>query len=165
MEGSSSNPQGQPHPQQPSSPGYSAQGGPDTTQYPAPAPPPGGYQQPPPQGYAQPPYQGQQGHQGPGVGERANQAMHSFQRQIRTPETKPFFRSSEFAVWLVTVVGILIAGAAVDNGAQGDPLRADTVWLLVAVTSFAYIISRGISKAGTRYREESPRLDEGPRGR
>jgi len=26
------------------------------------------------------------------------------------------------------------------------------VWTLIAVVSFAYIISRGISKAGTKYR-------------
>jgi len=27
-----------------------------------------------------------------------------------------------------------------------------TVWTLITIVSFAYIISRGISKAGTKYR-------------
>jgi len=74
-------------------------------------------------------------------------------RHIRTPETKPFYKSSEFAVWVITVVGLLIAGASVGDNGHGDVLRANTVWLLITVISFAYIISRGISKAGTKYRD------------
>jgi hypothetical protein len=115
----------------------------------------------PPQGYGQPPYPGSQQ---PGVGERASEAMHSLERHIRTPETKPFFKTSEFMVWVLTVVGVLIAGAAVgdsDNGNVGDVLRANTVWILITATSFAYIVSRGISKAATRYRDDDRSLHGG----
>jgi len=74
-------------------------------------------------------------------------------RHIHTPETKAFFKTSEFAVWVLTVIGLLIAGAVVDSSdGSADVLRANTVWLLITVISFAYIISRGISKAGTKYR-------------
>ncbi len=107
-------------------------------------------------GYAQQPTQPQ----GPGFGDRAAEAAQTFRRHVRTPETKPFFQTSEFAVWALTVIGLLIAGAAVTAGPTGDVLRANTVWTLITVISFAYIISRGISKAGTKYRDR----DGGPGG-
>ena len=127
----------------------------------------GGYQQQPPQppqpGYGDPQGYGGQGYGGqgyggqgydqpsPGAGERAAQVAHRIDRHIRTPETKPFYKASEFMVWLLVTIGLLIAGAVVDNGDHGDVLRANTVWILITILSFAYIISRGISKAGTKY--------------
>jgi len=118
----------------------------------------GGYGQPqqgygqPQQGYGQP----QQGYgqpQGPTTGERASDAAQAVGRHIHTPETKAFFKTSEFAVWGLTVIGLLIAGAVVDSSnLQHDVFRANLVWTLITVVSFAYIISRGISKAGTKYR-------------
>src|SRR4051794_3567457 len=100
----------------------------------------GGYIDPQPQG----------GHQGgPGVGDRVSHATASVARHVKTPETKEFFKTSEFFVWALTVIGILIAAAAVSEG-QGHDFPANTAWLYVTITSFAYIISRGISKAGTR---------------
>ena len=111
-------------------------------------PPPGGGQYgqgqpgyPPPQ--QQPQYAGG-GQGGPG------QAAQAVQRAVRTPETKPFFLTSEFLVWAITVVGVAIAGAVV-GGDEGDGFGAATVWTLITVIGFAYIISRGISKAGTKY--------------
>jgi hypothetical protein len=66
------------------------------------------------------------------------------ERHIRTPETKEFFKTSEFGVWLVGVIALLIAAAASDN------LNAPLAWTLVTAISFAYIISRGVAKAGTK---------------
>lgn len=124
---------------------------------PPPGPPgPGGTQSyPPPPGYGQPGYGGQhQGQQGgPGFGERAGEMASAVQRRVRTPETKPFYLTSEFLVWAICVLGLLIAGLVIDNGDHGDVLRANTVWILITVISFAYVISRGISKAGTKYRD------------
>jgi len=98
---------------------------------------------------------------GPGLGERASEAAHNFQRQWRTSETKPFYKTSEFMVWLFSVVSVLIAAAVVDGGGQADVLRADRAWGMVIAISAVYIISRGISKAGTKYRDD----DRGyPRG-
>ncbi len=115
-------------------------------------PPPGGgqYGQPQP-GYGQQPPgaypAGQQPQQqyggGGGVGDMATQV----QRAVRTPETKPFFLTSEFLVWLLAVIALLIAGA-VTGDENGDDLPASVTWTLFTVISFAYIISRGISKAG-----------------
>jgi hypothetical protein len=77
--------------------------------------------------------------------------MDSVGRHIKTPETKEFFKTSEFMVWLLTSAAILIASAIIggDDNA-GDAFGASHAWTLIAVVSFAYIISRGISKAGTK---------------
>ena len=117
-------------------------------------PPPGGGQYgqgqpgqpgyPPPQQPPQPQYAGGGGQGG------AGQAAQAVQRAVRTPETKPFFLTSEFLVWAITVIGVAIAGAVV-GGDEGDGFGATTVWTLITVIGFAYIISRGISKAGTKY--------------
>jgi hypothetical protein len=128
---------------------------------------PGGYpgepQQQPPQnpypqqGYVDPqvhgayaPQQGGQGGQGgPGMGERVAHAGDAVARHVKTPETKEFFKTSEFVVWAVTVLGILISAVVVTEG-DGTDFSARQAWLYVAIASAAYIISRGIAKAGTR---------------
>jgi hypothetical protein len=123
--------------------------------------PPGGQVPPPPPPQAYPPQhpgygqQGYGGHEqgGPGLTERAGDVASAVQRRVRTPETKPFYLTSEFLVWAFCVIAVIIAGAVIGNGDHGDVLRANTVWLFITIISFAYIISRGISKAGTKYRD------------
>ena len=123
-------------------PNYPPQAPPPTQpvgSYPAqPAQPAGGY--PPPQQQAY----GGGGGGGPDVGEFAR-------RHLRTPETKEFFKSSEFAVWLVTAIAVMIAGLSADD------IEPSLVWTLVTVLSFAYIISRGIAKAGTKHHDPRDR--------
>ncbi|MFB2554501.1 hypothetical protein [Herbiconiux liangxiaofengii] len=72
-----------------------------------------------------------------------------FARRVVT-ETKAAFKTTEFYVWLLVSVGILIAAAVTDNGDDGQGFGADHAWQYVAVVTAAYIISRGIAKAGTR---------------
>ena len=119
---------------------------------------PGGTQQQPPspypqQGYVDPQFQGggapTQGGGGPGVGDRVSHAGDVVARHVKTPETKEFFKTSEFLVWALTVIGILIAAAVVTEG-SGHDFPAVKAWLYVAIVSGAYIVSRGIAKAGTR---------------
>jgi hypothetical protein len=101
--------------------------------------------------YAQPQYA-----QGGGVpdGNQAANFAQNVQRAVRTPETKPFFLTSEFVVWLATVIAVLVAAAVTKKGSSGaDVLTAGTAWTLVTVIGFAYVISRGISKAGAKYRD------------
>jgi hypothetical protein len=129
------------------------------TQAQSPGPPTGGPYQPqpgyapqgqyPPGGHYGPPQHYQQD-SGPGLGDRASNAMNSIGRHVKTPETKEFFKTSEFGVWLFTVVALVIAGAVIDASSHGDVLRADLVWKLVTAVSAVYILSRGIAKAGTR---------------
>jgi Ni/Co efflux regulator RcnB len=76
--------------------------------------------------------------------ERSAEAAAFARRHLRTPETKEFFATSEFAVWMVTLVAIVIAGAIADN------FPSWRVWLYVTILSAAYILSRGLAKAGAR---------------
>src|SRR3954454_8732017 len=100
---------------------------------------------------------------GPGVGDRVSHATANVARHVKTPETKEFFKTSEFFVWALTVVGILISAAVVSEG-NGHDFPANTAWLYVTIASFAYIISRGISKAGTRRGYGDAPFDRGDGG-
>lgn len=108
-------------------------------------------------------YGGQGGDGGPGMGQRVSHAADSVARHVKTPETKEFFKTSEFAVWALTVLGILISAAVVSEG-DGSDFPASTAWLYVAITSFAYIVSRGIAKAGTRRGYGDAPFDRGGNG-
>ena len=92
--------------------------------------------------------------------ERAAHAMETVGRHVKTPETKEFFKTSEFAVWLLTIIGLLIAGAVITGG-DDDEFTASLVWTLITVLSFGYIISRGISKSGTRRGYGDAPMDRG----
>jgi hypothetical protein len=71
-----------------------------------------------------------------------------FARQhLRTGETKEFFKTSEFFVTLVGVAALIIAAAVQDN------FNAHGMWRLVTALLIAYVISRGIAKAGSDKRE------------
>ena len=59
-------------------------------------------------------------------------------------ETKPFWLTSEFLLTLATIAAVVIAGYAND-----DSLNAWRTWLLVTVIAAAYVLSRGIAKAGS----------------
>jgi hypothetical protein len=60
-------------------------------------------------------------------------------------ETKLSFKTTEFWAMGGVIAAILIAAAVSDS--LGD-VRA---WTLVTVVAAAYIISRGLAKAGSRY--------------
>ena len=67
-------------------------------------------------------------------------------------ETKLSFKTTEFYAMAGVIVAILAAAAYSDS--LGD-VRA---WTLVAGVAAAYIISRGLAKAGSRYTgEQGPR--------
>jgi hypothetical protein len=62
-------------------------------------------------------------------------------------ETKPSFLTSELLLTLATVAALLVAGYLHD-----DSLNTWRTWLLVTVISSAYVLSRGIAKAGSHDR-------------
>jgi hypothetical protein len=68
-------------------------------------------------------------------------------RTVRHDETKPSFKTSELVAMLGIVVAILIAAATADN------FDAPRAWTLVAVVASAYIVSRGLAKAGSPHVE------------
>ena len=59
-------------------------------------------------------------------------------------ETKAFSKTSEFFVWLGTVVAVLAAVLLIDG------FGPDTGWTLVTALSVGYMISRGLAKSGAR---------------
>ena len=59
-------------------------------------------------------------------------------------ETKPFWLTSEFLTAAAVMAALLIAGYLRD-----DSLNTWRTWLLVTVVASAYILSRGIAKAGS----------------
>jgi hypothetical protein len=63
---------------------------------------------------------------------------------IRRPETKAFLLTSEFWVAVVAAAAVLFAGYVLDDIA--DP----TAWRFLTWIAIAYIVSRGIAKAGSQ---------------
>jgi hypothetical protein len=82
-------------------------------------------------------------------------------RRLST-ETKSFFKTSEFWIYIAVVAGILIAGNSIgDSGKGGDYFNATQVWLYIAIVTLGYLLSRGIAKSGSR----QPYWDNGDDGR
>jgi hypothetical protein len=74
-------------------------------------------------------------------------------RTAYTSETKPFFLTSEFVVYVLFVMGLAIGTATADDV---DPRL---FWILTTVATSAYLVSRGIAKAASRSRAYDPRED------
>ena len=70
-----------------------------------------------------------------------------------TSETKPFFLTSEFLVYVLFLMGLGIGTATSDDV---DPRL---FWILATVATAFYMLSRGIAKSGTRSRAYDPRED------
>jgi hypothetical protein len=69
----------------------------------------------------------------------------------RFTETKAAFKTTEFVVFLVAVVGVLVASALVgDSDGRGDVFLADKAWFYVTLLTVGYLVSRGLAKAGVR---------------
>ena len=76
----------------------------------------------------------------------------------RVTETKQAFKTTEFWVYVVIVLAVLIAGLVAEGGSEAtatqeagsdDGFGADKVWLYVTLLSIGYMISRGLAKAGS----------------
>ena len=71
-----------------------------------------------------------------------------------TTETKQAFKTTEFWAMVLLIIGVLIASRVVgdDNGnATGhDAFPAVRAWLYVSILGAAYMVSRGLAKAGSR---------------
>ena len=73
----------------------------------------------------------------------------------QTTETKSAFKTTELIVFVLSVVGVLIAAAVTDNGDDGQGFGARTAWLYVVLLSIGYMISRGLAKSGSRERYDA----------
>lgn len=70
-----------------------------------------------------------------------------------TSETKPFFLTSEFIVFVLYLMGLAIAAST------SDTIDARLFWILTTVATAFYMLSRGIAKSGSRSRAYDPRED------
>jgi hypothetical protein len=70
-----------------------------------------------------------------------------------TSETKPFFLTSEFLVFVLFMMGLGIGAST------SDDIDARLFWILATVASSVYMLSRGIAKSGSRSRAYDPRED------
>jgi len=74
--------------------------------------------------------------------------------ETKTAETKSAFKTTELIVFVLSVLGVLIAAAVTDNGDDGQGFGARSAWLYVTLLSIGYMISRGLAKAGSRERND-----------
>jgi hypothetical protein len=70
-------------------------------------------------------------------------------RRRTISETKPALKTIELVVYLVSVVGVLIASAVVDYTDDGQGFNAYQAWFLVTLLTIGYLISRGLAKSGS----------------
>ena len=77
-------------------------------------------------------------------------------RRLAT-ETKHSSKSSELYVYILAVLGILIASALIgadDDAGRGDAFggyfTAHDAWRLIAFLTIGYMIARGLAKSGSR---------------
>lgn len=71
-----------------------------------------------------------------------------------TTETKQAFKTTEFWVYIVLLLGLFIAGLVASSGDEssasaGDSFGADKVWLYATILTVGYLVSRGLAKAGS----------------
>jgi hypothetical protein len=57
----------------------------------------------------------------------------------------------------LTVAGVLIASALVDENEDGQGFGADKAWLYVTLLTIGYMVSRGIAKSGSYSKDNDPR--------
>ena len=68
-------------------------------------------------------------------------------QHVTRDETKPSFLTTEFYAMVGAIAAILVAAAQADN------FGAPRAWTLVAAVAIGYMISRGLAKAGSEYRD------------
>ena len=74
----------------------------------------------------------------------------------RRNETKAAFKTTEFIVYVVAVIGVLIASFLVSTtDAHEDYFRADRAWFYVVILSICYMVSRGLAKSGSRHHDDA----------
>jgi hypothetical protein len=74
-------------------------------------------------------------------------------RHAHASETRPFFVTSEFLVFVLLLMGLAITAGS------SDSVDARFFWEWATLASIAYMLSRGLAKSGTRSRSWDPRED------
>jgi hypothetical protein len=69
--------------------------------------------------------------------------------RVAIAETKHATRTTEFYAMVASIAGILIACWWIGRNGGPDAFRADRAWLYVSIVASAYMVSRGLAKAGS----------------
>lgn len=74
----------------------------------------------------------------------------------RGSETKASFKTTELIVFIVAVVGVLLASYLVKaSDGHTDYFQADKAWFYIVLLSIGYMVSRGLAKAGSRQHDDA----------
>jgi hypothetical protein len=123
---------------------------------PYPSAQPGGYAGGMPPGQGGQPYEtqrlppappGQQWQGQPGYEQHGGRGPfgHGGRRSVNVPRA---LKSTEFWVFVVVSIGVLIAAAVTDAGDDGQGFGAREAWKYITALAIAYIVSRGLRKFG-----------------
>jgi hypothetical protein len=74
-------------------------------------------------------------------------------RHVHDTETRPFFVTSEFLVYVLLLMGLGITASS------SPSVDARFFWEWATLASIAYMLSRGFAKSGSRSRAWDPRED------
>lgn len=80
--------------------------------------------------------------------------------RFRGEETKPSYKTTELIVYVLAVIGVLIASYTVGDGSANDGadyFAADKAWWYITLLTIGYMVSRGLAKAGSRSSDADPR--------
>ncbi|NBE85077.1 hypothetical protein [Micromonospora rubida] len=87
--------------------------------------------------------------------------MHDGHREpMQAPgtETKQAFLTTEFWIYVASVIGVLAASYLVGKNSVGvDIFRAPQAWFFITLLSIGYLGSRGLAKAGSSFRSGAER--------
>jgi hypothetical protein len=72
---------------------------------------------------------------------------------VHSSETKPFYLTSEFLVFVVFLMGLGITAS------ESPSVDARFFWTAATVATSFYMLARGIAKSGSRSRAWDPRED------
>jgi hypothetical protein len=74
-------------------------------------------------------------------------------RHVHDTETRPFFVTSEFLVYVLLLMGLAITAGS------SPSIDARFFWEWATLATIAYMLSRGFAKSGSRSRAWDPRED------
>ncbi|WP_305786988.1 hypothetical protein [Symbioplanes lichenis] len=81
-------------------------------------------------------------------------------RRAHGEETKPSWKTTELIVYVLAVIGVLVASNVVGDGAAengADYFAADKAWWYITLLTIGYMVSRGLAKAGSRSSDHDSR--------
>ena len=88
----------------------------------------------------------------------AVRAEHGRPPRRSSTETKSAFKTTEFVIYVVAVLGVLLASMLVRHtSGHLDYFRADKAWFYIVLLTIGYLGSRGLAKSGSREHHNGPR--------